>query len=434
MTRDTTNADADPDAKSNADASETRPTASRRQFLTGVAAATGVALAPTVTEGQEAGLETVAAFDPPNLPENIATDREGNVYVSMVPPRQLWRVPREGDPSSVAQVGPEDGEGSLLGISRTEDGTTYAVLNSGVAETNGVWRVPPDGSPELMASIPTEGTFPNGVTHDAVDDGVLVTDSTRGLVWRATDDGASVWFDDPLLDPNPYASNSLGANGIAVGPEGDIYVANLSFGAVVRIPINQDGSPGSPEVVVQSDRLVGADGLTVADDRTVYVAVNAQDKVSRVTSGGDVSTVVSGGELSFPSDVHFGPGDDQSTLYVCNFALPAFQAEDREANPSLMRLDLEQVTTTEGEETTTTEAETTTTTEETTTTTEGETTTTTTAEETTTTTTEGETTTTTTAEETTTTTAEPTTTTTEETTTTTEGTTTTTTEETTTVE
>ncbi|UPV75338.1 SMP-30/gluconolactonase/LRE family protein [Halorussus limi] len=402
MTRDTTNADANPDAESNADPSDTRPTASRRRFLTGVAAATGVALAPTVTEAQEVSLETVAAFDPPNLPENIATDRQGDVYVSMVPPRELWRVPHEGDPSSVAQVGPEDGEGSLLGISRTDDGTTYAVLNSGVAETNGVWRIPSDGSPELMASIPTEGTFPNGVTHDAVDDGVLVTDSTRGVVWRATDDGASVWFDDPLLDPNPYASNSLGANGIAVGPEGNLYVANLSFGAIVRIPINEDGSPGSPEVVVQSDRLVGADGLTVADDGTVYVAVNAQDKVSRVTSGGDVSTVVSGGELSFPSDVHFGPGDDQSTLYVCNFALPAFQAEDQEANPSLMRLDLGQVATTEGEGTTTTEEETTTTA------TEGETTTTeetTTAEETPTTTTEsGTTTTTTTAEETTTTT------------------------------
>ena len=392
MTRDTADADAD--------RTESRPTASRRRFLTGVAAATGVALAPTATDAQAADLvqgadlQTVAEFEPPNLPENLATDGRGNVYVSMAPPREMWQVPPEGDPSSVAQVGPEDGEGSLLGIARTDDGTTYAVLNSGVAETHGVWRIPADGSPERMASIPTEGTFPNGVTDDAVDDGVLVTDSLRGAVWRATSDGASVWFDDPLLDPNPYASNSLGANGIALGPEGAVYVANLSFGAVVRVPIGSDGSPGSPEVVVQSDQLVGADGITVADDRTVYVAVNAQNKISRVTPDGDVETVASGGDLAFPSDVHFGPGDDQSTLYVCNFSLPSFRAEDRQANPSLMRLDLGQAATTEAEGTTTDEETTTegeatttdeeaTTTEEDTTTTETEETTTTEAETTT---------------------------------------------------
>ena len=327
---------------------------SRRRFLTGVAAATGIALAPSVVAGGTAArdgdrtlaaetaqgvqAEVVADFEPPNLPENIATDAE-NVYVSMAPAHQIWQVPPGGDPSSVASIGPEEGEGILLGVTRTDDGTMYAALNSGVSETHGVWRVPADGEAELMASIPTAGTFPNGITHE-LGDGLLVSDSARGAIWRATSDGATPWFDISLLDPNPYAASQIGINGIDVGPEGDLYAANLNFGGIVRIPI-EDGRPSTDaEVIVQSDELVGADGIAVDDQRNVYVAVNATDTVSRVTPDGSVETVVSGGELAFPSDVHFGPGDDQSTLYVCNFAFPAFLAEDQTANPSLMRIDL----------------------------------------------------------------------------------------------
>lgn len=288
---------------------------------------------------QEVQSEVVADFDPPNLPENITTDSE-NVYVSMAPARQIWQVPPDGDPSSVASIGPADGQGILLGVTRTDDGTMYAALNSGASESHGVWRVPTDGSPELMASIPTAGTFPNGISHELLDDGLLVSDSARGAIWRATDEGAEPWYDSPLLDPNPYADSAIGINGIDVGPEGDLYAANLNFGAIVRIPV-EDGTPRySPEVIVQSDDLIGADGIAVDDQQNVYVAVNATNKVSRVTADGSVETVVSGGELDFPSDVHFGPGDDQSTLYVCNFAFVAFQSEDQTANPSLMRIDL----------------------------------------------------------------------------------------------
>jgi sugar lactone lactonase YvrE len=323
---------------------------SRRRFLSGVVAATGIAFGTSSTAAHEATTEAaeiakqaqaevVADFEPPNLPENITTDSE-NVYVSMAPAHQIWQVPPQGDPSSVASIGPEDGEGILLGVTRTDDGTMYAALNSGVADTHGVWRVPADGSAERMASIPTEGTFPNGITHELLDDGVLVSDSARGAIWRATDDGAEAWFDSPLLNPNPYADSAIGINGIDVGPEGDLYAANLNFGAIVRIPV-EEGTPGdSPEVIVQSDDLVGADGIAVDDQRNVYVAVNATNKVSMVTADGSVETVISGGELDFPSDVHFGPGDDQSTLYVCNFAFVAFQSGDETANPNLMRIDL----------------------------------------------------------------------------------------------
>lgn len=318
----------------------TRPTrSSRRRFLAGLAAAGGAALAPTATAQQsQVRTEVVASFEPPNLPENLATDTEGNVYTSMAPTHEIWRVSSEGDASSVATVGPADGEGFLLGLARPVEGPMYAALNSGNEATHGVWRVPTDGSPERIAAIPVDGTFPNGIV--TLDDGLLVSDSRRGVIWRVTDGGAEVWLDSPLLNPDPYADSPIGVNGLEIGPLGDLYAANLDFGAVVRFPIDGGSPGGEPTVLARSDGLVGADGLTVDNDGSVYVAVNALDKVSRVTPDGSVETVVTGGELAFPSDVHFGPDDDQSVLYVSNFALPSFQAEGQTANPNLMRIDL----------------------------------------------------------------------------------------------
>lgn len=318
---------------------------SRRRFLSGVGAAAGVALAPTASAAAarqaQPQAEVVASFEPPNLPENLATD-DGTVYTSMAPAHEVWRVSPEGDASSVATVGPADGAGSLLGLARADDGTMYGVLNSGSEETHGVWEIPPDGdgSAELMASIPVEGTFPNGVTTELLDDALIVSDSGRGVLWRVTGGGAEVWLDSSLLNPNPYADSPIGVNGVEVGPNGDLYAANLNFGAVVRFPVEGGSPAGEPTVLARSDGLAGADGLTVADDGTVYTAVNALDKVSRVSPDGSIETVAAGGNLAFPADVHFGPGDDQSTLYVANFALTAFEAEDRTANPSVMRIDL----------------------------------------------------------------------------------------------
>lgn len=317
------------------------PSASRRRFLAGVAAVAGTAVAPTAAAAtaRQAPTEVVATFEPPNLPENIATDPQGDVYVSMAPSHEVWRVSPDGEASSVATVGPADEGGFLLGLTRADDGTMHAVLNSGSEDTHGVWRLPPDGSPELMAAIPVEGTFPNGVTDELLDDALVVSDSRRGVLWRVDDGGADVWLDSPLLDPDPYADSPIGVNGVDVGPDGDLYVANLDFGAVVRFPVD-DGEPGDPSVLARSDGLVGADGIEVDDDGAVYVAVNALDKVSRVDPDGSVATVATGDEFAFPADVQFGPGGDRSTLYVANFSLTSFQAEGETAEPTLVRIDL----------------------------------------------------------------------------------------------
>lgn len=290
-------------------------------------------------EGEAGEPEIVADFEPPDLPENLAIDDEGNLYASMAPTGEIRRIAPDGSESSVGTV--DVGDGFLLGVAY-HDGAIYAAAASGEEDTHGVWRVGLEGDAERAASLPAEETMPNGIVPARDEsDALLVSDHLGGAVWRVTDDGAEPWFDSPLLDPSPYAETAVGADGVAFHPDGDFFVNNLNFGGIVRVPVD-DGTAGEPEVYLQDDALVGCDGMTFDEEGSLYVAVNAANEVVRITPDREIETLASGGDLDFPADVLFGPAENGSApLYVCNFAFGSFLAEEAEANPSLMRLDVE---------------------------------------------------------------------------------------------
>lgn len=268
-------------------------------------------------------VRTVVDFDPPDLPENLAVDDEGNVFMSMAATRELRKLPagttrKTGlgidDTELIATVG---SSGFLLGVEAAGDGTLYTVTTDldPTATESAVWSVSPGGSTTQLASLPVDA-FPNGVVIDADRNRLLVSDSFRGEVWAVALGGSSAitWLDDSLLDPSGF----VGANGLAVS-EDVLYVANLDAGRIVRIPIESDGSAGAATVFVEDASLVGADGITFHDRSTLYVAVNAQNAIRRVNGAGKVKTVVSGGPLDFPADVAFDTRG-RGRLFVANFA------------------------------------------------------------------------------------------------------------------
>ncbi|ELY98131.1 SMP-30/gluconolactonase/LRE family protein [Natrialba asiatica] len=232
--------------------------------------------------------ELVADLEPPALPENLALDDSGTVYLSLAVTGELLAVDPDGNQESVAQFDVGE-EGSLLGIVAI-DGTIYALVNSGDPETHGVWTVDiASGDTERMAELPAEETAPNGITVDPyTQDGFLVTDHLGGAIWRVTPDDATVWVDDELLDPDPEAEGGVGADGIAINPDGDVYVDNLDYGRLVRVPVSEDGSSGELDLVAEEDSLVGADGMTFDSQGRLYVAVNARDAIVRVELGSEM--------------------------------------------------------------------------------------------------------------------------------------------------
>lgn len=116
--------------------------------------------------------------------------------------------------------------------------------------------------------------------------------------------------------------HSFGANGIALdASRRHLYLGNTDFGRIMRVRIREGRADGI-EIVTEDDALKGADGIALDERGTLYVAVNALDKIATVDSDGDISTFAIGDPLDAPSSLVFGTRfADHHTMYLTSFSL-----------------------------------------------------------------------------------------------------------------
>ncbi|MFC5368820.1 SMP-30/gluconolactonase/LRE family protein [Salinirubrum litoreum] len=318
-------------------------TITRRSLLqtlgvTGLALAAGTATAKRPRRVGE--LRLVLDLDPAQgeLPENVAIDRRGRKYVSLPPRGEIRRL--SADDSTTETFAQFRTAGAFLtgvvGLEVAPEGTVYACFwgdESDETDTHGVWRVDRDGTRELFVELPID-TRPNDIL--LFGDGLLVTDMERGLVWYIEEGSHSVWVDDDLLSGTGLlAPYTIGANGITVLKDGTVVVGNFDNGRLVAIPVDPDGSPGTPYVYAEDGRLIGVDGLATDTQNTVYAAINGQNTLVRVFPDGEIETLASGDPLDSPADVTFGTArGHQQTVYVPNLAF------SQTPDPSLVALDV----------------------------------------------------------------------------------------------
>lgn len=167
-------------------------------------------------------------------------------------------------------------------------------------------------SVDLSTDPPTSSEFlasagqPNGLTLGS--GGVLwYTDFSGGHVYRVTPEG---------MRTRVTTSTISGADGIAFGPDGALYVTSYGAGTVVRLELT-DNMETARTVVATNAR--GADGLNFDAMGRMYVGGNGQ--VLRYDSDGSNRTVVMGGLAGAIANVEFGVGALSCTdLYVASGA------------------------------------------------------------------------------------------------------------------
>ena len=289
------------------------------------ATASGLALAPPASAHAGSRVVRIVSLTASQLPGSITLDRHGHIYLSLNPLRETLKIAPGGTQSTFATI--PAGTASL-GVRLDAHGNAYlAVVGSGI------WRVPAGGgTPALFAAIPG---FPNGLAFDGRGN-LYVSESVLGVIYRVSRNGSvAAWSSSPLLTgttgPGPCglvhpSGLPLGANGIAFNSRGsDLFVANTTFGTIVRIPVQRDGQAGTASVYAGPDcRLWGADGIAMDRRNNVYVAANAGRDIVRVGPGGRLRVLASfaaGDPLFSPSDIAFGTVRGERTeIFISDFA------------------------------------------------------------------------------------------------------------------
>jgi sugar lactone lactonase YvrE len=315
--------------------------------LKSCAAVIGVVVALGAGEAAAAVPSLVRAFDPAQgeLPESVTTDGAGNFYLSMGP--QVKKLKPNGQLSVLATL-PIPPGAFATGVKFGPDGDLYVGSGGFAPDPSAafIWRVDPgSGAVEQFAALDPYG-FPNDLAFD--DDGNLyVTDPFLGLIWKIDEDGdPDVWLADPALEGNPASPflliHEFGVDGIAFNKhKNELYVGNLDYGTIVRIPVECDGDAGEPYVWVDDfATLAGADGIAFDQKGNLFVADNGQDRLAVVEPDGDVEVVAQGGLLDAPSSVVFGQtSKTKKNLYISSFAINrALGTQAGAPKPSLLVL------------------------------------------------------------------------------------------------
>ena len=268
----------------------------------------------------------VSFTGPGQLPESLAVDRQGTIYVSFPQLSQVLQIAPDGTQSTFATF---PAGMRPLGVRLDATGNlVVAVVGSGV------WRIPAGGGePMQLAAIPG---FPNGLAFDRRGN-VFVSDTLGGVIYRIGRDGSvSIWASGPLLvgttDPGPCGTahpsqSPLGVNGLAFDRRGDaLFASNTTLGTIVRIPVKRDGTAGTAVVHAGPDcALWGADGVAMDKADNLFVAANAERDVVRVDRAGRIRVIASiaaGDPLFSPSDI--APGarrGNRQQIFITNFAV-----------------------------------------------------------------------------------------------------------------
>ena len=269
-----------------------------------------------------AEIETLVTFDlgAGELPEGVAIDHRGNIFVSLTAPvSEIRKIAPNGEQTTLADLGL--GGFGPLGLAVDARGNVYAAANSFDPATQGVYRITPDGT---ATRLPGTGAiaFPNGIAFDHRGN-LYVADST-GIVWRIPRGGeAEIWSDDPLLvgDGSAGAGVPIGANGITYRTN-EIVVGNTDLGTLLSIPILPGGGAGDATVIADDPAIFGIDGLTVDAHGTIYACVIAQSTIVRITGDGIETLADADDGINGASSIVFGQGSrDHKSLYGVNFGV-----------------------------------------------------------------------------------------------------------------
>jgi sugar lactone lactonase YvrE len=137
------------------------------------------------------------------------------------------------------------------------------------------------GAPKIRWNLPGDNNVCNDFTIGP-DKALYITDTVPGRIFRlpAGASTAELYLEHRTLN---------GVDGITF-LNGTLYVNNVFFNKLYRIPVDAAGKPGPPVDIWMDQPIKGPDGMRAANGKLI-VAENGSGKISALTINGDKASV-----------------------------------------------------------------------------------------------------------------------------------------------
>lgn len=248
--------------------------------LLGVIALTGAATAA----------DKVQIGDGKVFPESFAATPDGALYAGSTTMGVIFKAAPGAAKADKFIDKPADGPANVLGVYADAKAGTLWVCYSDLAQFAGKGGLPAVVRSYDLATGTAKGSFPlpansfcNDVTTTA-DGTAYVADTVGGRIFKIRPDAttADEWLTDKQLG---------GIDGITLSPDGKLYANSVTAGALFRIEIGADGTPGKVTQLTTSAALKGPDGMRFGSDGVLYLAENGAGQADSVALDGDNATI-----------------------------------------------------------------------------------------------------------------------------------------------
>ncbi len=253
-----------------------------RQLILCVALVTGLAQAASAAE--------VLIVDAKSQPESLTIAPGGILFVGSASTPFVYKV-RPGSTTAEKFVDASaEGPGTFFFgmLADAAANTLWTCQLTPVPDTKPVKRHTAlrgfdlsTGAQKLRWNLPGDNSTCNDFSIGP-DKALYITDTANGKIYRLAPgaSAAELFLEDRTLN---------GVDGITF-LDGVLYVNNVVFNKLYRIPVDATGKPGQPVDIWMDQPIKGPDGMRAANGK-LLVAENGSGKISVLTINGDKASV-----------------------------------------------------------------------------------------------------------------------------------------------